>query len=66
QFEVLQKINEPLPTCPKCGGEVEKLINGTSFILKGDGWYVTDYGWKMSKEQKKEKSPQKSTSSTST
>jgi len=65
KFEVLQKMNEPLPTCPKCSGEVEKLINGTSFILKGDGWYVTDYGWKKSKGEKKKKSSQK-TSSTST
>ncbi len=52
-FEVLQKMNDPLPQCPKCGGKVRRLINGTSFILKGDGWYVTDYGWKKSHKEKK-------------
>jgi hypothetical protein len=28
-----------LTRCPKCGGEVRRLIaGGTSFILKGGGW----------------------------
>ncbi len=43
--EVIQNINEnPLEFCPKCGGKLEKLISNTSFILKGSGWYKTDYG----------------------
>jgi putative FmdB family regulatory protein len=49
--EVMQKFSdEPLSTCPSCGGELKKLISNTSFILKGTGWYKTDYA---SPERKK-------------
>lgn len=42
--EVFQKItDEPLGTCPDCGGQLSKLISNTSFVLKGTGWYATDY-----------------------
>lgn len=42
--EVIQKFSdEPLKNCPICGGELRKLISQSSFILKGSGWYVTDY-----------------------
>lgn len=30
--------------CPKCGQSAQRLISNTSFILKGGGWYVTEYG----------------------
>jgi putative FmdB family regulatory protein len=44
QFEVMQKItDDPLTECTSCGGELKKLITSTSFVLKGGGWYVTDY-----------------------
>jgi putative FmdB family regulatory protein len=44
QCEVIQKFNdEPLSTCPECGGHMHKLVSQTSFILKGTGWYATDY-----------------------
>ena len=44
QFEVMQKItDDPLTECSSCGGELKKLITSTSFVLKGGGWYVTDY-----------------------
>ena len=44
QFEEFQKITaDPIETCPECSGTVQKLINGGGFILKGDGWYETDY-----------------------
>jgi putative FmdB family regulatory protein len=44
EFEVMQKItDEPLSECSDCGGELKKLITNTSFVLKGSGWYVTDY-----------------------
>lgn len=33
----------PLAKCPACGGHVKKLISNTSFVLKGTGWYKTDY-----------------------
>jgi putative FmdB family regulatory protein len=44
QFEVNQRIHDtPLTTCTSCGGPLKKLITNTSFVLKGNGWYVTDY-----------------------
>lgn len=30
--------------CPECGGDAERIISDTTFILKGQGWYVTEYG----------------------
>ena len=54
QFEMLQKItSEPLKECPECGGPVNKLVSSTSFILKGGGWYATDYGKNQKPEEKK-------------
>lgn len=42
-IEVSQKVGDlPLTKC-KCGGKLRKLISSTSFILKGSGWYATDY-----------------------
>jgi putative FmdB family regulatory protein len=42
--EKWQKVSEePLTTCPACGGGLSKLISNCSFHLKGSGWYVTDY-----------------------
>lgn len=29
--------------CPVCGGSSKRLISNTSFVLKGSGWYVTDF-----------------------
>ncbi len=44
QFEVMQKMSDaPITNCSVCGGELKKLITNTSFVLKGSGWYVTDY-----------------------
>lgn len=44
QHEIMQKITEkPLTKCPECGGKMKKLISNTSFVLKGTGWYATDY-----------------------
>ena len=39
-----QRITEPaLTTCDVCGGDVRRLLSAAPFILKGEGWYVTDY-----------------------
>lgn len=44
-FETMQRITEPaLKRCPKCKSKVERMVSRTSFILKGSGWYATDYG----------------------
>ena len=40
----MQKITDkPLSKCPDCGGKLKKMISNTSFVLKGTGWYATDY-----------------------
>ncbi|HEX5816345.1 MAG TPA: FmdB family zinc ribbon protein [Methylomirabilota bacterium] len=58
-FEVRQRISEPaLTTHEGCGGEVHRLISPAPFILKGEGWYVTDY---PSEARKKAKEAEKST-----
>jgi putative FmdB family regulatory protein len=43
-FEIRQRITaEPLTRCEACGGPVRRLLSAAPFILKGKGWYVTDY-----------------------
>jgi len=55
RFEKTQKITEsPIRRCPKCRGPVSRLLSPTAFILKGSGWYATDYARK-GKEKKIEK-----------
>ncbi len=50
RFEVFQKItDDKLKECPKCKEKgksvhVDKIISESSFVLKGTGWYETDYG----------------------
>jgi putative FmdB family regulatory protein len=45
--EVMQGIKEkPLKKCPNCKSKVERQISSTSFVLKGSGWYATDYAKK--------------------
>jgi putative FmdB family regulatory protein len=45
-FEAMQKISaKPLKTCEVngCKGKVQRLVSASGFILKGSGWYATDY-----------------------
>ncbi|BBD09473.1 FmdB family zinc ribbon protein [Desulfovibrio ferrophilus] len=43
-FEEWQRNHDEVEaTCPVCGGEAQRIISNTSFVLKGTGWYVTDY-----------------------
>lgn len=42
--EAFQSFSEePLETCPHCGGLLKKLVSNTSFVLKGSGWYADGY-----------------------
>lgn len=42
--EKIQGFNDPpLKKCPSCGGRMEKMMSPGAFILKGTGWYATDY-----------------------
>jgi len=44
RVEMMQKItDESLQTCPSCKGLLRRLMSLTSFHLKGNGWYATDY-----------------------
>src|ERR1700693_1438158 len=46
-FEAMQGIKEaPLRKCPTCKSKVERQMSRGSFILKGSGWYATDYAKK--------------------
>lgn len=61
--EIMRKITDkPLLKCPDCGGKMKKMISNTSFVLKGTGWYATDY---PSDKNKKESASRK-TSKTET
>ena len=44
-LEKLMKVSDPNPeVCDKCqGGPLVKLISRTNFVLKGQGWYETDF-----------------------
>ena len=64
RFEVFQSMTaNPISVCPKCGGEVERLIGtGAGPIFKGKGFYQTDYknsSTVASKPKEKSKSVEK-------
>ncbi len=47
--EYFQRFSdEPVKECPACGGTMKRLISNSSFILRGSGWYLTDYARKGS------------------
>ncbi len=47
EFEEMQKFSDaPIDKCPCCGGDSHRLISHSTFVLKGTGWYVTDYAKK--------------------
>lgn len=44
EFEVMQRItDDPLTKCEACSGTLDKLISQSAFVLKGSGWYKTDF-----------------------
>lgn len=47
-FEEWLKASEMTETCacPQCGGMAHHIMSHTSFVLKGGGWYVDDYGYR--------------------
>src|SRR5437870_1143949 len=62
-FEIRQRISEPpLTVCDACDGEVRRLLSAAPFILKGEGWYVTDY---PSESRKKARESEKAATKTS-
>jgi len=53
RFEAFQNMkDEPLKECPKCRGEVKRLLGvGAGIIFKGNGFYHTDYKSKKTPEK---------------
>lgn len=68
EVEVRQSVSDdPLTTCEKCHGQLEKQWSLSGFQFKGAGWYVTDYSSKGANKGGDEKSGKtESTSSTET
>ena len=56
QFEQFQRMkDEPVKTCPACGGRVRRLISGGGgFLFKGNGFYITDHRSKSYKSKERE------------
>ena len=62
RFEAFQKMTaKPGAKCPKCGARARRVISGGGgFLLKGEGFYKTDY---RSEDYKKKASAESGTSS---
>ncbi len=45
RFEAVRKFSDPdLTACTLCNAEnIRKVLSTPAFVLKGSGWYVTDY-----------------------
>jgi putative FmdB family regulatory protein len=56
RFEEFQSMtDEPIKSCPVCGGEVRRLISGGGGLLfKGNGFYITDYRSESYKKKERE------------
>jgi putative FmdB family regulatory protein len=67
-MEILQNISDPpYSHCPKCGGEMKKLLSAPAIQFKGSGFYKTDYASSSSAPAKTEtKSETKSETKTET
>ena len=64
RVEILQRISDPpYEHCPKCGGEMRKLMSAPAIQFKGSGFYKTDYA--ASSTTKSESKPAESKSESS-
>jgi len=57
--EIRQKISaDPIALCPACQGQdYHRVIGATAFLLKGSGWYQSDYGGKNQATSAKNSDP---------
>jgi len=54
RFEEFQKItDDALKECPKCGGEVKRIIGSPGIMFKGSNFYVNQDKKNKSKSAKK-------------
>jgi len=66
-FEKRQSVSdEPLTTCEKCHGKLEKQWSLSGFQFKGAGWYVTDYAGKKAETKTEKSASAESTTSAET
>ncbi|HEX8035749.1 MAG TPA: FmdB family zinc ribbon protein, partial [Ktedonobacterales bacterium] len=43
RFEAWQKItDDPIETCPTCGGPARRVLHPVGLVFKGSGFYKTD------------------------
>ena len=64
-LEVQQRMSDdPLTSCPDCGGQVKKLVSMSSFHLKGGGWYSDGYSTASKASEEKKSTPSKETKAT--
>ncbi len=50
RFEFMS--DEPLKTCPRCGGNIRRLIGtGMGIIFKGSGFHATDHRTSMTRRE---------------
>ncbi|MCE5321779.1 hypothetical protein LLG46_00525 [bacterium] len=66
QFEIVQKMKDkPLTQCPKCNGEIARLLFPVGIVFKGPGFHVNDYPSSTAKatvsSTQKENKPQEKT-----
>ena len=44
RFETWQKMtDDPLTTCPECGGTIRRVLFPAGVVFKGSGFYKTDH-----------------------
>lgn len=46
EFEIMQKMSDKNPECPKCQGITSKQLGAPVFHLKGGGWGDQGYAKK--------------------
>jgi putative FmdB family regulatory protein len=47
RLEIIQRVSDPPHShCPKCGGDMKKLLSSPAIQFKGSGFYKTDYASK--------------------
>ena len=57
EFDYDQRITDPpKKRCPKCRGSIYRVIHAVGHILKGSGFYTTDYRKKDFRKREKEDS----------
>jgi putative FmdB family regulatory protein len=65
RVEVIQRLSDPpYSHCPKCGGDMKKLISAPAIQFKGSGWYKTDYASKPAASSSESKTETKSETKT--